>query len=205
MIDLQDLIGLCHSETCHSLLEHELSASSCSFGNLVELTIEDPKPNPTSWKRKKTLLVAILGSSQKTINRLCLDIDLTPHYERKFDPHEQREIAKLQTENLKRVTACILNSPKLQQLTVTAKFFLSFEHLDVRCFLRIMRLDSLKVIQFDGFPCNFENSDAIDEPFGVDAKHANNVGLSNNLEKVVLRLRCQSRVQYAHCVRWFLM
>ena len=29
--------------------------------------------------------------------------------------------------------------------------------------------------------------------------------LGNRLEKIVLRLRCQTRVQYAHCVQWFLM
>ena len=68
-----------------------------------------------------------------------------------------------------------------------------------------MSAESLKIIQFDGLPCNFENSDASQEPFGVDAQHVNKVGLSGNLEKVVLRLRCQSRVQYAHSVRWFLM
>jgi hypothetical protein len=138
-----------------------------------------------------------------------LDIDLTPHCERRFDPSEQKEIARLQTESLKRIASAILGAPKLQHLTMTAKFFRGFEHLDVattiRFFSRIMSADSLKVIQFDGLPCNFENSDANREASGVDVQHVNKVGLSSNLEKVVLRLRCQSRVQYAHSVRWFLM
>ena len=202
LIDLQDLISLCHSEACQSLLEYGFSTS---FGNVMELTVEDLEPNAASWERKKALLIGLLRSSQKTISRLCLDIDLTPHCERRFDPNEHREIAKLQTESLKRITACILSSPKLQHLTITSKFFRSFEHLDIRFFLRIMSSDSLKTIQFDGFPCDFENSDTIEEPFGVDTQHVNKVGLSTNLEKVVLRLRCQTRVQYAHSVRWFLM
>jgi hypothetical protein len=42
LIDLQDLIALCHSESSFALLEHGLSTS---FANVMELTIEDLKPD----------------------------------------------------------------------------------------------------------------------------------------------------------------
>ena len=132
------------------------------------------------------------------MTRLCLDIDLTPHVERKFDPSAQKEVAKTQEDTLNQITRCILHSTKLQHLTLTSIFFNSFLGHDIfPKLLRIISLDNLKSITLDGLPCSSSDSSADD---GVGK-----IGLSSKLERLVLRLRCQSRVEYANWVKWFLM
>ena len=110
LIDLEDLIALVDSESSLSALEYCLLSS---FEKLNELTLIDPQPTPSRWLTKARLLLALLRSSQETLTRLCLDIDLTPHAEKGFHPKAWKEISKTQEDILSQITRCILHSGKL--------------------------------------------------------------------------------------------